>query len=255
MRFTGHNVRLISIKLIKDRKNMDAVEVKNDDQSTSANPVGSVWPGAFGIFKTSKVAVMLNLRTLVKLYMILVGVTLLVIIIGALLFPKNGIGSILIRVISEIIGVGITSATTYVVIQGVRGNKVSPSEAWAKIQPKIIDLVIATILILLISIVSVLLFIIPAFFVLPRIYLTLYFVIDKDMKPIEAIKASWNQTKGHVGKIYGIYGVNVLILLPVLTIIGIIATIYFSIAYYAAAAILYNFIISNKTSVTEPKIN
>jgi hypothetical protein len=59
------------------------------------------------------------------------------------------------------------------------------------------------------------------------------------MSPVDAIKASWKTTKGNYGKIYGIAGVTLLIILPAFTIIGIIATVYFGIMYYPVFAMLY----------------
>jgi hypothetical protein len=68
------------------------------------------------------------------------------------------------------------------------------------------------------------------------------------MSPIEAIKASWAATEHHISKVYGIIGVNILIALISITIIGILATIYFAVMYIAAVPILYSFLIANKTS-------
>jgi hypothetical protein len=73
------------------------------------------------------------------------------------------------------------------------------------------------------------------------------------MSPIEAIKASWDATEGHVGKVYGILGVNILILLPIITLIGVLATVYFGFMYYAATAVLYVFLTKNQK--TKPVLN
>jgi len=57
--------------------------------------------------------------------------------------------------------------------------------------------------------VSLLLLIIPFFFIMPRLILTTFYVVDKDMGPIEAIKASWATTKGAVGAVYGVLGASI----------------------------------------------
>jgi hypothetical protein len=93
---------------------------------------------------------------------------------------------------------------------------------------------------------SFLLLIIPGLIIVPRVALAPYFLIDKKLSAIDAYKASWHATKGHVGKIYGIVGVMILMVLPVITVIGIIATIYLLIMYSAAFAILYQFISKKK---------
>jgi predicted lipid-binding transport protein (Tim44 family) len=64
-------------------------------------------------------------------------------------------------------------------------------------------------------------------------------MIDKDMGVLEAYKASWHATKGHLGKLWGILGVGLLMALPAVTIIGIVATVYLFFMYSAVGALFY----------------
>ncbi|MEI9913406.1 MAG: hypothetical protein WDN66_00070 [Candidatus Saccharibacteria bacterium] len=68
---------------------------------------------------------------------------------------------------------------------------------------------------------SLVFFIVPFFFVLPRVCLAPYFFIYGDLKVGEAIAASWHSTKGHSKSIYGILIINVALALLFITIIGI----------------------------------
>jgi hypothetical protein len=63
------------------------------------------------------------------------------------------------------------------------------------------------------------------------------------MDILDSIRASWDKTNGHVGKVYGIVGVNILMALLVITIIGIPVAIYLLVAYSAAFAYLYRYIV------------
>jgi hypothetical protein len=62
------------------------------------------------------------------------------------------------------------------------------------------------------------------------------------MNILDAYKASWDQTKGHSGMIWNIYGAGFAMALLMITIIGIPFAIYFLIMYSAALAVAYNFI-------------
>lgn len=92
---------------------------------------------------------------------------------------------------------------------------------------------------MLIIVASAALFIIPVFFIAPRLVLAQYFIVDKNMGPVESIRASWNATKGNVGKVYGIFGATLVMSLLMLTIIGIPFALYFLLMYSAAYPLLY----------------
>jgi uncharacterized membrane protein len=124
----------------------------------------------------------------------------------------------------------------------VGNEKISLSDAFNASKKYIWNVFLASILVGLAVIGSLLLFIIPFFFVFPRLIFTSYLVIDKDMKPTEAFKASWSMSKGHLGKVYGIAGANIAMALLVVTIIGIPFAIYFIFMYTAASAVLYTFL-------------
>ena len=133
-----------------------------------------------------------------------------------------------------------------VYLAGVNNKKISVSESLKSISKYIVNYFIATFIVGLAAVASILLFLIPAFFVIPRLLFAPYLVIDKNMGGVDAVQASWNMSKGHIGKVYGIIGLTLAITLLSITIIGIPFAIYFTVMYSAAFAVLYNFVINKK---------
>jgi hypothetical protein len=217
-------------------------------QPVSSTGVLSDWPGAFKIYKASKAAVMLNLAPIIEIYLITFALSIIYTAVTGRL--KLNIVGLLIRIIYEIVEIVLSSGIIYATIQGVHGKKVTVSDAMNLVFKKALNIVAVTVLLSVILFVSFILLIVPFFFVMPRVYLSLLYVIDQDLDPIEALKASWENTRHHEGKFYGILGVYILICLPIITIIGILATIYFGLMYSAAFALLYLYISKKQPALT-----
>ncbi len=201
-------------------------------ETAQLSSIPNDWPGAFGIYKYSKVAVKYNLGTvlIVGLLSILVG--------GGLDAGLKTPG----QSISFILGAFFTAVLTLTYIAGVRRFKISVEEAFRQALPFWVKMILLTLLVTIVTIISFLLLIVPVLFVLPRLTLANYFLVDKNMGVIEAFKASWDATKGHIIQIYGIFGAGLLMAMLMLTIIGIPFAIYFLIMYSAAYAVLYEYI-------------
>jgi hypothetical protein len=202
------------------------------------------WPGAFGIYKYSKHIVMLNLNTILVILLISLGINILGSILGG--SDMNSMQSVISSLIVSLLSVVISIPLLVVLIAGLKNKKASLSEAMQGISTYIVNYIVTSILIGIASLVSFLLFVIPAFFVIPRLLFAPYLVIDKKMDALDAVKASWNMSKGHVAKIYGIIGATIAMALLFITIIGIPFSIYFSIMYSAAYAVLYGYITTKK---------
>jgi hypothetical protein len=201
------------------------------------------WPGAFGIYKYSKHTVAQNLNTILVILLISLGINIFGSVLGG--NDMNSLQYIISSLIVSLLSVVISIALIVVYIAGLKNEKVSISEALQGISTYIVNYIVASILIGIASLVSFILFVIPAFFVIPRLVFAPYLVIDKKMDALDAVKASWDMSKGHVAKIYGITGATIAMALLSLTIIGIPFSIYFLIMYSAALAVLYGYI-SNK---------
>jgi hypothetical protein len=199
----------------------------------AASTQPSEWPGAFGIFKRSAAAVKVNLGAILLF-------DILVLLTSAANRGKGG----LLPFISFLVGVWVHLALTSLYLAGVRDQKQSFGEA-AKIGlTRYVDGFIASLVTAVLLILSVIALIIPFFFVAPRLQLVLFYVIDKGMGPIEAIKASWADTKGYSLKVWGVIGVTILFAILCLVIVGI----YLLFMYQAAFALIYLYVLGKKSS-------
>lgn len=194
----------------------------------------TTWPGAFGIYKRSKEAIMLNIKPFLGLLLLYIVVSILAGILLSVVGVANN--SPLMNLVDLIISSGATVSFTLLILAGIRGQKMefSPAakSALSFMTVKVIGL---SILMALILFVSILLLIVPFFFVLPRIALAPYFLIDKNMGVTDSLRASWDATKGSMGKVWGVIGVTILFGIMIIVLVGI----YLSIMYAAAFGLLY----------------
>jgi uncharacterized membrane protein len=202
----------------------------------------SSWPGAFGAYKYSKAAVMTNIGTLIIIWL---AVAIIDGIGQKSLGNASGLVSLLIAGLA-------TAAYVLTFMAGVRGQKLSIGDALSKALPLWLKMTGLLIVVGISLMVSFLLLVIPFLFVWPRLSLATYFLVDKNMGVMEAYKASWAATKGSVGKVWGIFGATLLMVLLMVTIIGIPFSIYFLIMYSGAYAILYEFLNKSKPAVAAP---
>jgi len=210
-----------------------------DNKTTQASKTTILkeWPGAFGIYRYTKYAIRSNLNFVITLVLASAVLGFLTNLIGGTRAQNSFV--LLGSAISYFVSVVIGAALTFTFLEVSRGKSIGYEDIYKIIVKRFWYIAGALILTALIAFASIILLVIPAFFVIPRLALVQYFVLDKGMSPVDAIKASWKTTKGNYGKIYGIAGVTLLIILPAFTIIGIIATVYFGIMYYPVFAMLY----------------
>ncbi len=210
-----------------------------DNKTNQANKTSILkeWPGAFGIYKYTKSAVKNNLNFVITILLVSAVLGFFANLIGSM--SAHNSFSLVGSTISYFVSVVVSAALTYTFLEISKGTSIGWDDIYEIIIKRFWYIVGALILSGLIAAASILLLIIPAFFVIPRLALVQYFVLDKGMSPVDAIKASWSTTEGNYGKIYGIVGVSILIILASITIIGIIATVYFGIMYYPVFAMLY----------------
>lgn len=215
-------------------------------QTTQATAATSAWPGAFGIYKFSKDAVRLN----GNLIGILIVISVLTQIPSNFKLGNPGV-SILLSIVTYGISLIVSTIFTIVLLSGVKKQKLTLSQAFNSAMGFLLSFFLVSLMVGFISVVSILLFIIPFFFIAPRLVFAPYLVIDKNMSAAEAIQMSWSMSKGKLGKIYGIIGANLAMGALAITIIGIPFAIYFIIMYSAAIAILYVFIQNNPATAAQ----
>jgi hypothetical protein len=146
---------------------------------------------------------------------------------------------LVVNILSLLITVGISATLSLMIIRSAAAKILKLSDAVEESMQYFASYILAYLLRNIILFASILLLIVPFFFVFPRLLLVEYYIFDQKMDPIDAIKASWNDSKGHVSKVYGIIGVSILMALLIFTIIGIPVALYLLVMYSAAPAVLY----------------
>lgn len=214
----------------------------------AAQPIAAMtsWPGAFGIYKASKQSVMLNVGTIIIL---LIGNSIIQ-GIGSVKYENSGV-ELLFSIITLVASVVYSAVLTIVWLAGIKNEKISLAESFKKSKEFLLNIFLSSLLVGLATFASILLFIIPFFFVFPRLLFTPFLVIDKKMSAVDAFSASWSMSKGHVGKIYGVIGATLAMVLLSITIIGIPFSIYFIVMYSAAFALLYVYVNNSQSQPVE----
>lgn len=210
----------------------------NANQILTPPFVPTTWPGAFGLYKYSKAAIRLNLWAIVIIYLFSIVISFVQYI------PRYGLALYYLTLPL----VALVYLALYIVqLEGVKGVKIEAEEALKKSIKYLLNGIGLYLFIGLVLFLSLLAFIIPFFFVFPRVILAPYFMIDRNINFVDAFSASWNESKGHAGKVYGMVGANIVYSLLFLTIIGIPFSIYFLIMYMAAGAVIYYYIVQQQS--------
>jgi hypothetical protein len=195
------------------------------------------WPGGFGAYKYSRDVVRFNISTIAAL--IIFSIVISILFDGRGSSERNGLS-----IISDLVNVWVNAAMVVTFLAGIKSTKIDVFEALKQGGSLFLKFLAVSILSGIIIILSILALIVPFFFVMPRILLAPYFLVDRNLGPIEALKASWHETKDHSGKIWGIIGAGIVMALLVIVLIGI----YFLIMYSAVLAVLYAYLQKNKSS-------
>jgi hypothetical protein len=210
-------------------------------QSTTAAEA-STWPGAFGVYKQSRDAVRANLGTFIGLWVLSFAASFVIGSIFGRIF-EHSFAQMITQMVSLVVSTYFTLALTQTILVSTKEEHISLqtalSFAWS---PLLWKLLLLELLISITVIGGLILLIVPGIIFGMRLMLAPYYLIDKNLDVIEAYKASWRATKGSLGKILGMVGVVILMLLPSLTIVGIILTAYWLVMYSAAAGFLYRYV-------------
>jgi hypothetical protein len=204
------------------------------------------WPGAFGAYKPSKEAILRSLATIIWLYVFsAIGGVIANIIFHQVLLLQE----LVVFAISSF----LQAAIIVTVLSSVRGKRMELDEALKQAWPHTLYMFLLTLMLAVTAVISFILLIVPAFIIMPRLSLAPYLLVDKKLNPGEAFKASWELTRGNVGKVWGIVGVTLLMVLPVITFIGILLTIYLTVMYAGAVGLLYVYLSKTAKAPAEPK--
>lgn len=220
-----------------------------DESATAPTPVTtqkvpSSWPGAFGAYKFSRDVVRANIGTVVGLIVFSMALSIIISSLGGNSEPNKS----LFTLFADLVGVWINAALVVTFLTGVKSNTISFGDALKKGGYLYLNYLGMTLLTAVIMFLSILALVVPFFIIMPRLVLAGYFLVDQDLGPVDALKASWNATKGHSGNVWGIIGVSLLMAIGILVLIGI----YFLVMYSAVLAVLYAYIQSTQSA---PQVN
>lgn len=228
-----------------DEVNIGLIEVVLMSAITTAKSSGhgtlvpAEWPGAFGIYKYSKQAVMKNLGPIILAFLLMTFASILI----DSIFSGKGGAALIRQLLNLAAGSYFGIIVTLLVLAGARGKRLELGDTFSRVGKYLLNMIVLSILVSFIAIVSFLLLVIPFFIVMPRLTLASYFLVDKDLEAVDALKASWNATEGNVGKVWGIIGASLAMALFIIILVGI----YFLLMYSAAFAILYLFLVRHKS--------
>lgn len=212
--------------------------------STATTAASSNYPGAFGLFKPSSQAIRLAFVPLLLIYVILFAIGIVVgIFSGGNKDLADSLGSIL-NIVSQVITIPMFS---FIILYAVRGTRKELRESFDYATQNILRFFVANLLSVLAVLGGLILLVIPGILIAMKFSMVNYILVDNPkMSGTEALSRSWDMTKGHMGKIFGIIGVSILMLLPIITIVGIIATVILLVLYAAAMPVLYNYLVGKQ---------
>jgi hypothetical protein len=207
-------------------------------ENNTTSTVPAEWPGAFGIYKTSRNAIRFNLRTILLLTLWLIAASIVLGMVLEMFFGKQ-FADTFGQILSYGVSTYFTVALAYAYLASARHKKIDLQAAFAVVPPLFWKMLFLNLLVMAAVIAGLILLIVPGIIIALRLTLAPYYLVDQGLGIMESFKASWHATKGHMGKLWGILGVVILMVLPVVTIIGILATVYLLFMYGAVGALLY----------------
>lgn len=180
---------------------------------------------------------------------------------------------VMLGVIGAIIHLILAIGFIRVALAFLDGHKLQYAYLWDNWNRKIWNMFLAILLFLGIFIVGLVLLIIPGIIAFLKLQYLVYFIVDKDMGPIEALKASWRITDGNLGRLFvlafvvmgiallGLLGLAVLFYITGVfgeigrTIIGLVGLIFVLVIDYPLIFVIHGYVYRKLSGghVAEPR--
>ena len=164
-----------------------------------------------------------NFRFLLLVFAIVVGVSLLPRIINLLEVPifLSILVGIVFFVVNSILSLGVIA----IVLKFVKNEKPTIQDLVSK-KHLFSKYIFSNILVSILTIIGFLFFIIPGIVLAVRMQFYVYFIVEEEVGPIDAIKKSWDLTKGSFWNIFffGLLAGGVQILGALALLVGLIFT-------------------------------
>jgi uncharacterized membrane protein len=130
----------------------------------------------------------------------------------------------------------------YLFLKAMRDEEADIKILFEGFKGKYFNIVLAHLIVVALTILGFMLLIIPGFIVLCRLAFVSYLVMDKDMEPMQAVERSWQLTRGHGWKIFGMGIISFFLVIGglIFFIVGVIISFMW---IHSAFATLYQSVI------------
>ncbi|MBT8301096.1 MAG: DUF975 family protein [Maribacter sp.] len=156
---------------------------------------------------------------------------------------ENTPGFILLQILIAAYGLLFLPVVKYggdlLYLRGMRNEKIEISELFDGFKNNYLNIILAYLLTFAIIGIGFVFLIIPGIILACRLVFVSYLVMDKNMEPVAAVEKSWEMTRGHGWKIFGM----ALLVLPIFIagLLCFIVGIFFAIIWvHAAFASMYH---------------
>ncbi len=140
---------------------------------------------------------------------IMVGVALIIFALSATsasierLLTEVGTSSLVVSLLSYLLGAWLALGMIRMFLDIFHGRKPTIGVLFSQ-AGLLLYFLGAVILYILMLLGGLVLFVIPGLFLAIKFYFFSIFIVDKELGPIESLKASWNLTKGHWWNVFGL---------------------------------------------------
>ena len=221
-------------------------------ENTPKTTEGPQMLGGFELFKPSIAILKLNLKT----FAALLAIPILTLVPAFFMVGTgnsdmhNDGAAALLSFVGYFALVLVNPGLVYTQIKGARKEVVEPGEAFKTGLKYFWRVLGAEILSFFIFFISIIALIVPFFFMYRRYILVTYYIVDRDMRVMEAFKKSAEDSRTYKSPLWGLVGVSILAQIPsFIRIIGWIPGALYS----CAPAYRYNEITEASKSVKKEK--
>lgn len=139
-----------------------------------------------------------------------------------------GAGGVLLGLFSIAFGLFVVAPVAYgmayVFLKVTRGEKFDVADIFEGFKDNYLQIILANLLTFAIVMAGIILLIVPGIIFACKLAFVPYLVMDKKMEAIDAVKTSWNMTRGHAWTIFfiGLLAIPIVIMGIILLVVGII---------------------------------
>lgn len=140
-------------------------------------------------------------------------------------------GGIILGLMSVVFGLFVSAPISYgvafVFLKLIRDEKFDVSDVFAGFKNNYINVILANLLVMAIVMAGILFFIVPGIIFACKLAFVPYLIMDKKMETVDAVKTSWDMTKGHTLTIFliGLLAIPIFLLGLLLLVVGTIPAI------------------------------